>query len=270
MPARCGGGSEAAEGDDRLRFSDVGKLGRRMRRRIVRTARMDDRPTFPKIFAAHLRTDLDEVEVVEESWPPYDLVNVQVGLDAFLAGDGVGHELIGMRNHRHREFGLTDLLRPSEMEDFGPPPGNGRGNHPPPGPAGEVTRAALAAVYLVTLDGGAGDDGGADPSTDGPTRLVLMLRASDPESGRGLVELHLAADRPGAAARVGAEIRRLAIERNVFRGQVISFAHDMFGERASILQFPRRPRLSADEVILPAETLAAVRRQVVGVAEHRE
>ena len=56
-------------------------------------------------------TGLDDVEVVEESWPPYDLVNVQVGLDAFLATDGVRHELVGMRNHRHREFGLTPLSR---------------------------------------------------------------------------------------------------------------------------------------------------------------
>jgi ATP-dependent 26S proteasome regulatory subunit len=44
----------------------------------------------------------------------------------------------------------------------------------------------------------------------------------------------------------------------------------MFGERASALQFHRRPDVTADEVILPAETLATIRRQVVGVAEHRE
>src|SRR4051794_9885976 len=278
MPARYGGGSEAAEADDRLRLSDVGKLGRRMRRRIVRTARMDDRPTFPKIFAAHLQTELDEVEVVEESWPPYDLVNVQVGLDAFLAGDGVTHELIGMRNHRHQEFGLTDLLRPSEHEMYGPHPGNVAWNQLASGPDGQVVRAALAAVYLVTIgeatgsdnaDEADGTDDGRDEN-DGATRLVLMLRAADPETGRGLVQLHLAANKPGAATRAAAEIRRLAIVHNVFRGQVISFAHDMFGERASPLQFHRRPRLTADEVILPSETLAAVRRQVVGVAEHRE
>ncbi len=112
------------EGDERLQLSDVGKLGRLAQRVIVRTARLDDRPTFPKLLAAHLQTGLDDVEVVEESWPPYDLVNVQVGLDAFLAADGVRHELVGMRNHRHREFGLTDLLRPSEHEAYGPHPGN--------------------------------------------------------------------------------------------------------------------------------------------------
>jgi ATPase family associated with various cellular activities (AAA) len=281
MPARYadyggtgGSGTGWPAEDDRLRLSDVGKLGRRARRRLVRTARLDDRPTFPKMFAAHLQTDLDEVEVVEESWPPYDLVNVQVGLDAFLAGDGVTHELIGMRNHRHMEFGLTDMLRPSEHEMYGPHPGNVAWNQLASGPDGEVVRAALAAVYLVTLleDGEDGEDGddGEDGEDGGPTRLVMMLRGADPETGRGVVQVHLAADRPGAATRAAAEIRRLAIVHNVFRGQVISFARDMFGERASALQFHRRPRLSAEEVILPAETLAAVRRQVVGVAKHRD
>jgi ATP-dependent 26S proteasome regulatory subunit len=99
---------------------------------------------------------------------------------------------------------------------------------------------------------------------------VLMLRAADPETGRGVLQMHLAADRPGASVAAAALIRRLAVEHNVFRGQVISFSHDMFGERASALQFHRRPRLTADEVILPTETLATIRRQVVGVAEHRE
>ena len=89
------GGAPAVE-DERLRMSDMGKLGRLARRRIIRTARRADRPTFSKLLAAHLQTDLDQVEVVEESWPPYDLVNVQVGLDAFLAGDGVRHDLVGM------------------------------------------------------------------------------------------------------------------------------------------------------------------------------
>ena len=265
VPGRYGGGS-VEDDDERLHLSDLGKLGRRARRRLVRTARLDDRPSFPKLLSAHLQTDLDHVEVVEESWPSYDLVNVQVGLDAFLGADGVAHEVVGMRNHRHREFGLTDLLRPSEHEAYGPHPGNVAWTQLACGPDGAVTPAALAAIYLVTVSTH-DHEGGAD---GGPSRLVLMLQAADPETGARVVRLHVAADRPGAAVDAASAIRRLAIEHNVFRGQVISFAHDMFGERASALQFHRRPQLTADSVILPAETLATIRRQVVGVAEHRE
>ena len=36
------------------------------------------------------------------------------------------------------------------------------------------------------------------------------------------------------------------------------------------MQFHERPRVAADDVILPEETLAMIHRQVIGVAEHRE
>ena len=44
----------------------------------------------------------------------------------------------------------------------------------------------------------------------------------------------------------------------------------MFGERGAVLQFHTRPDVSADDVILPADVLATIRRQVVGVADQRE
>ncbi len=72
------------DGEEQLRLSDVGKLARGVRRRVVGAARADDRPTFPQLLAAHLEVPLDDLEVVEESWPPYELVNVQTGLDAWL------------------------------------------------------------------------------------------------------------------------------------------------------------------------------------------
>lgn len=246
-----------AEGqDERLRWSDLGKLARRTRRRVVRSARADDVPTFPRILAAHMGVPLASLEVVEESWPGYDHVNVQIGVDAWIGGAGRGHELLGMANFRHREFGLGDLLRPQDHpEDYGPRPGNVSWTNLSSGPAGQVQRAVRAGLYLVT---------------QGSSRIVLLLLAGDPESGNTAVRLHVVADSPGVAANVAGEIRELALKHNVFRGQVISFGRDMFGERATVLQFHERPALSADDLILPSATLGAIQRQVVGVAEHRE
>src|SRR5215471_13684483 len=81
---------EATEdgGDTRLEFSDVGKLLRRTQRRIVWAAREQDRETLPKLIREHLRTARSSVDVVEETWPSYEHVNVQVGLDAWLARPG--------------------------------------------------------------------------------------------------------------------------------------------------------------------------------------
>jgi hypothetical protein len=42
---------------------------------------------FTKLLAAHLGP-LEGLEVVEEGWPAYDLVNVQVALDVWLESEG--------------------------------------------------------------------------------------------------------------------------------------------------------------------------------------
>jgi hypothetical protein len=244
------GGDEA---DDRLRLSDIGKLARRSRRRIVGAARADDRPSFPKLLTAHLGS-IDDVEVVEESWPAYDHVNVQVGLDAWLAEDGRDHTLVGLTEFRHRSFGLGDLMR-LQLHEYGPFPGTVAWTNLSSGPEGQVRQAVRAGLYLVV---------------DGDVHAALLVLAGDPESGNAGVRLHVAADVAGRAAEIAAEVRASTLHHNVFRGQVVSFGHDMFGERGAVLQFHTRPDVSAADVILPAEVLATIRRQVVGVAEQRE
>ena len=239
--------------DDRLRVSDVGKLARRTRRRIVGAARADDRPTFPSLLAEHLGTPLHELEVVEESWPAYELVNVQLGLNAWLGAPGRSHRLIGLRNYRHTEFGLGDLLQPNP-DEFGPTPGNVSWSRLASGPGGQQQAAVRAGLYLAH---------------DSETRVAVLVRAADPESGTGSAQVHLVADRAGAAESIASEIRELALEHNVFRGQVVSFGGDMFGERGAVLQFHTRPDVVAEDVIMPPETMAMIKRQVVGVAEHR-
>ena len=46
------------------------------------------------------------------------------------------------------------------------------------------------------------------------------------------VSLQVVSTEPGAAAQAAAEIRRAALEHNVFRGQVLSFGGEMFGPRS--------------------------------------
>ena len=242
------------EADDRLRLSDVGKLARRSRRRIVGAARADDRPTFAKLLAAHLG-DLDAVDVVEESWPAYDHVNVQVALDSWLAERGRDYTLVGLTEFRHRSFGLGDLMRLRDRHEYGPFPGTVARTNLASGPGGQVRQAVRAGLYLVSESEG---------------HAALLVVAGDPESGSAGVHLHVAAEAPGRAAAIATEVRAAALRHNVFRGQVVSFGHDMFGERGAVLQFHGRPRVSAQDVILPEATLATIHRQVVGVAEQRE
>lgn len=256
-------GIETGDDNEQLRLSDIGKLARRARRRVVGAARADDRPTFATLIAEHLGVPLEGMEVVEESWPSYDLVNVQVGLNAWLderdpqaAAPRRSYRLVGFAGHRHREFGLADLLqRQAGHEDYGPTPGNVSWSNLASGPDGHVQPAVRAGLYLVS---------------EGATRSAILVLAADPESGMGAAQVHVVGNHRGVAGAVAAEIRRLALVHNVFRGQVISFGRDMFGDRGAALKFHRRPSVSEAQVILPAETLATIGRQVVGVAEHRE
>jgi cell division protease FtsH len=73
----------------------------------------------------------------------------------------------------------------------------------------------------------------------------------------------------GRARQVIDEIRRLSIERNVFRGHVVGFGGEVFGpRRQELLSFLERPEVGREQVILPPDLLERIERQVVGVARH--
>jgi hypothetical protein len=245
------------ESTDRLQLSDVGKLARRVRRGIVGAARVEDRVTFGKLLSAHLDVDVTDLDVVEEAWPAYDHVNVQAALDAWLAKPGRSHHLVGVVNFRHREFGLSELLRSQGGPEYhgGPGPGNVARVNLASGPDGQVRACVRCGLYLID---------------DGVGRAALLIRGAEPDAGMPSVMLQVVADHADAAARIASEIRALAVVHNVYRGQVVSFGRQMFGERETVLRFHTRPSLTAEELILPSDTLAMISRQVVAVAEHRE
>jgi ATP-dependent 26S proteasome regulatory subunit len=123
------------------------------------------------------------------------------------------------------------------------------------GPDGAVRPCQRCGIYLVA---------------EGDVRTALLLRGAAPEFGHNQVSLQLVSTDPQTASVAAAEIRTAALDHNVFRGQVLSFGQEIFGHGQTLLQFHRRPVMSADQLILAPETLAEVRRQVVEVARHKE
>lgn len=67
-------------------------------------------PTLSSVLRDHLGEFDTEQPVVVETWPAYEHVNVQVGIDAWLAAPGLSSRLVGVVNYRHRSFGLVELL----------------------------------------------------------------------------------------------------------------------------------------------------------------
>ncbi len=244
-----------AEGDLRPEIADVGRLVRRGVQAVVGAARAGERPMLSRTLAEHLGHDAGELEVVEETWPGYDHVNVQAGLDAWLAEPGRTWQLVGIAGFQHVMFGIGDLLAAGGGDHFGLRPGNPASVNLACGPDGEVRPCIRCGVYLVT---------------EGELRTAVLLRGAAPEMGQNSVSVQIVSTDPRVATRAAGEIRAAALERNVFRGQVLSFGQEVFGHGQTLLQFHRRPTMTADELILAPQTLAEVQRQVVEVARHKD
>jgi hypothetical protein len=239
----------------RPELADVGRLVRRGVRAVVGAARAGERPALSAILLDHLGTG-EGLEVVEESWPPYEHVNVQAGLDAWLAAPSRSSELVGVVGFQHFQFGLGELLTGDLLpHGHGPRPGNAATVNVASGPDGAVRPCVRCGIYLVT---------------EGEIRTAILLFGGGDEFGRPRVAIQVVSTDPRRAPRAAEEIRAAALEHNVFRGQVLSFGQEVFGSGETFLHFHRRPQLRADQLILPPGTLAEVERQVVEVARHKD
>jgi hypothetical protein len=248
------GGQGGAAADDSLRpeLADIARLGRRLVNLAVGTARGGHDP-IRDLLRGHLGPGAGDIPLVSGSWQPYDHVNVQIGLDAWLAGEGREHELVGLTGFRHRDFGLGELVQPGQYES-----GLGVGNVStvalPSGPGGVTRSCVLCGLYLVT---------------DGEYRYALLLRGPVQHGPVEDVSLEVAAADAGLADRILGEVRQLAVEHNVYRGQVVSFGGEMFGHRrGGMLSFLDRPAVPRDNVVLAPELLDGIERQVLGVQRH--
>jgi hypothetical protein len=241
----------------RPELADLRRYGRRLVRRFVTQARADEQPTFARLIAEHLAVPTPDLPLVEERWEPYEHVNVQRALDAWLANPELSVQVIGMTGYRHRgPFGLADLLGgDADFAHHGPRPGNVSRVSLAIGPRGETLECLRAAVLLVD---------------DGDDRLALLYRGSDPESDMFGVTVEAVGTDPDSAVRATRRLRDLAAEHNVFRRQVVSFGQDVFGERGSVLRLHERHPMSDEDLVLPTATFDDLRRQVLGVARHRD
>jgi hypothetical protein len=234
--------------------ADVLRLARRLLRRVVQAARAEDEPVR-RLLQEHLGPDAGGMPVVSGSWQGYDHVNLQVGLDAWLSGRGRAHTLVGLTGFRHSSFGLADLMQ-SGTDHFGIGVGSVAMTALSAGPGGQTRACVQCGLYLVS---------------DGDARLALLLRGPDDSDSDSDASLEVACADQAAAQRVVDEIRRLAIARNVFRGQVVSFGGEVFGQgRRRMLRFLDRPQLDRASVVLPTAVIDGIERQVLGVARHAD
>jgi cell division protease FtsH len=198
----------------------------------------------------HLGVDPVGLPVVTAWHHTFDHANVFVALQAYL--DGLPHELVGIGGHGREHQSLSEILVSATHGGY--PLGSVDYASVAVGPGVEKTVVNFG-LYLVE---------------DGGSRLAVLLRGSSQRHGRPMGGLEVIASSVEAAQRLLDGVRALSIERNLFRGQVASFEPHDFDDGVGPVRFHHRPTLSADDVVLPPGVLAAVERQVIGVARHRE
>jgi ATPase family associated with various cellular activities (AAA) len=239
----------------RPELADVGRLARRFVGRAVAAARTEDAPAH-RMVREHFGSHAGALALLRGSWPPYEQVNIQIGLDAWLAAASREHELAGLTNFHHMQFGLTELASEGLPSRHMPliNVGNVATTACASGPGGATRPCVQCGLYLVH---------------DGGEPLALLLREPELHGPLEEVTLEVAALDQARAEQVLTEIRRLANEHNVFRGHVVAFGSEVFGPGpGTLLSFLDRPHLDRSQVVLPPEVLAGIEQQVLGVARH--
>src|SRR5215472_15688312 len=233
--------------ENRPELADAGRLARKLMQRTMRSARSEDQP-LRRVLIDHLGPDAAALPTVSDNCPLYEHVNLQVGVDEGIAG-------VGML--RHSDVTIGDLLQEGLHTHYSHA-GVGAPvmSNVPCGPDGQTRACVSNGIYLVR---------------DGDDRLVIMFVPTS-MGPYAEVSLQIAGTDQGNVEQVLRDIWRLAHERSLFRGQVISFGPDLFGPGGGTtpLNFLPRPSVSRDQVVLPDELLAEIERQVIGVARHAD
>ena len=223
----------------------------------------------------HLGCELTAVVSVAEKFPVWEHVNLQRGVDAYLAAQQDGAEWFGVPGawQRPHENLLSLIGMPSPFGGFVVRGFAGiRGGH--------------GGIRVATGGGDAGGAGsgaasygtaavGPEENTEVVTFGLVTARAPDgapvvigirDESQFGppfcVLEI-LAADRSAATAARD-EIDRLMRRHDVFRGQVLSFTESEHHGN-ELVSFLPRPTVTAADVVLPDGVLESIEQHIIGV-----
>ncbi len=197
-------------------------------------------------LAAHLGASPGDLSVLAQEVPAYQLVDVQVALDRWateIADRSI--EVIGVSGaHRHFES-LSDLV----AEGTGARVGSVDYVDMPDSP--DSTRSCVR--FGIFLMG------------EGPQRAAALLRGASPHGPMQEAMIEVIAPEPDFGRAILAELRGLAVEFSVLRGQVLTIGPGE-GHQYGDLRFMHRPHLEREQLVLPEVTLERIERHVISIA----
>ncbi|MBO2451837.1 AAA family ATPase [Actinomadura barringtoniae] len=199
----------------------------------------------------HLGCSYTDVLTIEETYLDWEHASLQRGVEAYLAAHSPDAEWFGIAGaDRHFESLDALLTRALEYGMFR----LGRADY---GTTGVGPDETMEVVQLGMVPSSAPDG----------TPVVLGIQTTEDYNKR--VVLTVFAREQDTAKAVRNEIRGLKEERDVLRGQFVSFGVSEHMDNQLVTFLPR-PQLTKDDVILPAGRLDGVEEHVIGVARHAE
>ena len=211
-----------------------------------------------EVLREHLGVDPTELPVVRFDIQPHQFVNLDVAMEAIVTEHGGGRVVgVGGGDQRHHQtFG--DMLLGGGARVWGRLP------------VGPVDRIRLNTGPATHRDGVAY---GVHLFRYGDVPVAVLQRNSNPRYGnRGGVEAVAANGSREVTDALLSDVRRLMVERSVFRGRLLSFGEveEAYGSTVGGVTFLERPTLTAADVVLPEGSLERVERHVAGTARRRD
>jgi histone H3/H4 len=207
------------------------------------------RSPFKSMLSDHFGSDPATFPVTAESIAPYDVPNLQLAVDAYLARDSVSHRLVGFAG----PIGYSEMSLSGLVHDIG----FGLA-------AGPVRRTVVPldgdrSVTCVTT--------GLILVADGERHLAALLTQGQRGFDQPGLRLEVLAPEQEGAERFIADIRALMREHNVYRGQVLALrAGDEMMNGGMSVEFPAIDTVSRDAIVLPEGVLDTIELHTVEFA----
>jgi len=217
---------------------------------VYRLASPEELSELGQHVQTFLGVPLADVEPVAETFPPHQVVDLDLALEALLTEYGGVRRGVGGQHRDHIE-GFGDFLT---LPGFGLGAVSYERRATGPDSTRQVVSFGLGELRV--------DE----------TPMVWLQRSASPQYGRGRYTVELLCPDREVAEQFLVQVRARMAGRSVLRGQIISFAQDLFDPQMAETQltFLTRPEVTADQVILPEGVRERVVRHVVGIGQQRE
>jgi cell division protease FtsH len=235
--------------DPALDANDFGLLFGKFLKDVVSVARPKE-GTLTQAIQERMGADPNGMPVVSRTFPSFELANIQLALEGLADRHGA-FETIGVTGlgRMYRDF--TELVSDPDYK-VGPV------DYRSVSVGGGADLTCIAASMVIYRYG------------EADTPIALWVRGGDPDDHTTPARIEVVTAQTSTAEQFLHEMEELMLERNVFRGKVVSMQSHAFASGVGPLRFHEPSVVTKEHVILPDGLLELIERQVSGIANQRE